>query len=179
MQPVDLQLRKNIELKVRCSDLERCRTIAQELGAGDSGSEHQKDTYFRVSRGRLKVREIQGQGTVLIWYDRADNPEARMSRYLLVPVIDSEPLITALSLAVGVQQVIEKERRIFLYRNVRIHLDKVSGLGGFLEFEAVLAPGESEASGYEQLDWLCHQFKISDNDFISDSYEGLGQSAGI
>ena len=38
--------------------------------------------------------------------------------------------------------VVEKERRLLLWRNVRIHLDTVARLGTFVELEAVSdAPG--------------------------------------
>ena len=40
-----------------------------------------------------------------------------------------------------------KRRRLFIYRNVRIHLDEVEGLGSFVELESVLeeAGRESDA----------------------------------
>ena len=47
--------------------------------------------------------------------------------------------------------VVAKRRRLFLHRNVRIHLDEVDGLGSFIELESVLAvagaesPAEAEA----------------------------------
>jgi len=33
---------------------------------------------------------------------------------------------------------VSKRREIYLWHNVRIHLDAVTGLGSFVEFEAVL-----------------------------------------
>ena len=56
-----------------------------------------------------------------------------------------------LAAAHGVAGVVTKRRRLFLYRNVRIHLDDVEGLGSFVELESVLAvagaesPAEAEA----------------------------------
>ena len=50
--------------------------------------------------------------------------------------------------------VVEKRRRLVMWRNVRIHLDDVTGLGRFVEFEAV-APGggglEEDRARIEQL----------------------------
>ena len=44
---------------------------------------HQRDTYFNVPHGRLKLRE-EGERAWLIPYDRSDAGEARLSRYRLV-----------------------------------------------------------------------------------------------
>ena len=39
-----------------------------------------------------------------------------------------------------------KRRRLFLHRNVRIHLDDVEGLGSFIELESVLAVAGHESA---------------------------------
>ncbi|HPJ79511.1 MAG TPA: hypothetical protein PK489_12035, partial [Prolixibacteraceae bacterium] len=61
----------NIEIKARTGRGEAIRKILLEAGAEFRGTDHQKDTYFRVSSGRLKLREgnIENQ---LIHYRRAD-----------------------------------------------------------------------------------------------------------
>jgi predicted adenylyl cyclase CyaB len=48
-------------------------------------------------------------------------------------------MTAALTDALGVRAVVEKERRLLLLGNVRIHLDRVARLGAFVEFEAVAA----------------------------------------
>ncbi|MGK3856667.1 class IV adenylate cyclase, partial [Enterococcus faecium] len=82
--------------------------------------------------GRLKLREIDGQAAVLIWYDRPDHDAARLSKYHLVPVADPAALKAALTDALGVRGEVRKRREIYLWHNVRIHLDEVAGLGSFL-----------------------------------------------
>ena len=47
----------NVEIKARCSDLDRVRDRLIALGARVVGTDHQIDTYFQVPRGRLKLRE--------------------------------------------------------------------------------------------------------------------------
>ncbi len=166
-------LKRNVELKARCPDLDRAQAIAKELGAGDPTIEHQRDTYFHVSHGRLKLREIEGRGATLIWYDRPDDSHARLSRYLITPVADAETTRQILSLALGVHRVVEKERQIMLYRNVRLHFDRVAGLGDFIEFEAVLSPEEPEPSGQDILAELRIRFAITDADVFQGSYEAM------
>jgi predicted adenylyl cyclase CyaB len=43
-----------------------------------------------------------------------------------------------LSRSLGVRGVVEKVRRLYLWRHTRIHLDEVIGLGSFMELETVV-----------------------------------------
>src|SRR5438477_132463 len=77
-------LRRNIELKARWENLEAARRAAKEIGAGYVGILEQRDTYFAVPHGRLKLREIAGRGAELIGYARGDRAAARGSDYWIV-----------------------------------------------------------------------------------------------
>ncbi|MDQ2629364.1 MAG: CYTH domain-containing protein [Actinomycetota bacterium] len=71
----------------------------------------------------------------------------------------------------GVIAVVEKARRLFIFKAVRIHLDSVEGLGSFIEFEAVAEPGEEDLQRFQGL--LCElrkSFEIEDVDLIGESY---------
>jgi adenylate cyclase class IV len=59
-------------------------------------------------------------------------------------------MVDALGSAVGVRVVVSKQRRLFLHRPVRIHLDDVCGLGQLIGFEAV-APDDSDLARERQL----------------------------
>jgi adenylate cyclase, class 2 len=52
--------RRNIELKVRDRDPGGSLAASGALGAEDRGLLVQRDTYFAVARGRLKLREEDG-----------------------------------------------------------------------------------------------------------------------
>lgn len=163
-------VRRNIELKARCADLDGARHIAETLGAEARGTLQQRDTYFQVPQGRLKLRETAGEPAVLIAYHRPDDSASRTSRYHLVAVPDAQQLTAALQSTLGVRCVVEKRRELFLYRNVRIHLDEVTGLGTFLEFEAVLGPDDSESGAHTLLADLRRSFGISDDVLLAGSY---------
>jgi predicted adenylyl cyclase CyaB len=169
----DLEVRRNLELKARHPNLVAARELVQELGAAPAGVELQTDTYFCVRDGRLKLREIQRQSATLIWYDRADEPAARICRYQLVPIPDPGPLKAALAAALGVRGEVGKRREIFLWHNVRIHLDEVAGLGTFVEFEAVLAPEDDEAAAQDRLSHLRDWLGISPGDVVAQSNADL------
>jgi adenylate cyclase class IV len=65
---------------------------------------------------------------------------------------------------------VRKHREIFLYANVRIHLDRVEDAGDFLEFEAVLASPSDSAEGHARIDWLREQFGVAAEDLVATSY---------
>jgi predicted adenylyl cyclase CyaB len=118
----------------------------------------------------LKLREIAGRGAWLVWYERPDRTDAKASDYLLVPVSDPAGLKTALSQAIGIRGVVNKLRHIYLFQNVRIHLDDVEGAGQFLEFEAVLGDRVDDAAGERQIAELRREFGLDEADLLGGSY---------
>ena len=46
----------NVELKARCADPARVRTLLDGAGADFRGVDDQRDVYFEVPEGRLKLR---------------------------------------------------------------------------------------------------------------------------
>src|SRR5919199_5865424 len=137
--------RRNVELKARDADPARSLERCVALGAEDRGELRQRDTYFAARRGRLKLREQEPGGAELIAYERPDAAEARESRYRIAPVADPEALRDALDAALGTTVVVDKRRHLFLWEGVRIHLDRVDGLGDFVELEGVAAEGSALA----------------------------------
>jgi predicted adenylyl cyclase CyaB len=165
--------RRNIELKARCNDLDQACSIAQELGAMHQGILRQTDTYFKIATGRLKLREIEGARSELIWYHRSNEVSSRSSDYTLYPITDLPTIKPVLAGALGICCVVRKRRDLYLWKNVRIHLDEVEDLGSFVEFEAVLSPTETEPEAYDRLAYLAERFGIADADRIADSYSDL------
>ena len=81
---------RNVELKAHDPDPARTLERALKAGARDAGLLRQRDTYFTVASGRLKLRVEEPGGATLIAYDRPDAASARVSSYRLVPVQDAE-----------------------------------------------------------------------------------------
>lgn len=165
--------RCNLELKARCGDLVSARDRVLQLDVRTLGIEVQTDTYFHVSRGRLKLRCIEGQPAVLIAYERADRTEVRASHYHLVPVTDPAALTAALAAVLGIRGEVRKRREIFLHHNVRIHLDEVTRLGTFVEFEAVQSEETTPEQSRQYLAELCRLLAISPADCVAESYADL------
>jgi adenylate cyclase class 2 len=145
---------RNLEVKAFDPDPQATLQAALDLGAQDQGPLRQRDTYFHAVQGRLKLREAPPQPAELIAYARAELAGPKVSLYRVVPVADHVALVDALAESLGVRVVVEKVRRLLLWRNVRIHLDRVADLGDFVEIEAVAAsPGglEVERDRVEEL----------------------------
>lgn len=165
---------RNVELKARLADPTAALRAALELGATDHGTLVQRDTYFHVPSGRLKLREIEGAGAELIAYLRPDAREPEASTFVRAP-LGPHPaaVLAALEASLGIRGVVAKRRRLLVWRSVRIHLDDVAGLGSFLEFEAMLGPDSTEQQGHERIATLRHALQISDGDLIAVGYADL------
>lgn len=127
---------RNVEIKARCDDPEAIRAALREEGARFVGEDHQVDTYFRVAHGRLKLRE----GTIehaLIYYERPDEQGPKRSDVILYHPEPGASLKSILAQANGVLAVVDKRREIYFVENVKFHLDRVAGLGAFVEIEAI------------------------------------------
>jgi predicted adenylyl cyclase CyaB len=167
------QPRRNIELKARIASLDAMREIAHRVATESLGVQIQTDTYFFCREGRLKLREIQQGESQLIWYQRSNCNEPRPSDYRIIPVSDPDGMRAALDGALGRRSVVRKRREIFLFQNVRIHLDDVSGIGQFIEFESVLEKNSDESLGFDQLAYLSKVFGIATSDIVDRSYDDI------
>jgi homotetrameric cytidine deaminase len=172
---------RNIEVKALDPDPQRSLAVVQQLGADDRGVLVQRDTYFRVPSGRLKLREEQPGGATLVQYDRPDAAAARLSSYRLVAVEDPDGLRAALDASLGTLVTVHKERRLFIADGVRIHLDTVRDLGSFVELEGVAAAGSDLERERAKVARLMEALDIGPERVLTDSYSDrlLGPGALI
>jgi len=125
-----------VELKARIEDKEIVKKRILELKAKQLGKFHQVDTYFKVPKGRLKLREIEGNPYAqLIYYERENVASPKKSKVFILEVIRPEEFKKMLKKILDVKSIVDKMREIYLYMGTRIHLDEVKNLGTFIEFE--------------------------------------------
>lgn len=165
--------RANIELKARYPDHEKAAEIAERIGARRVHREIQTDTYFSTGLYRLKLRESSLGDHWLIGYQRPNEPGARKSSYRLEKIPDPGAKRKILARTMGVKTVVRKQRTLYLVGPVRIHLDRVEGLGNFIEFEAVLSAAFPDSAAHRRVEELREEFGIPDEDLISGSYSDL------
>ncbi len=162
----------NIEIKARCADLGRAEDNLSALGAGPAGSFRQRDTYFRCPTGRLKLRELNPQEGYLIFYQREDIPGPKRSDYRTAATSDPEALRAILGQVLGTGAEVTKTRQVWLWENVRIHLDEVDGLGSFLELEAVTDSAAATES-QTRVEALMRALEIDPEHLVCGSYGDL------
>ncbi len=165
----------NIEIKARCDAPQSIRTILEDCSAEFKGTDHQIDTYFKVSRGRLKLRQGNIENS-LIFYDRPDTAGPKRADVALYRTDGpgGAQLHDVLAAAVDTRIVVDKQREIYFIDNVKFHIDTVKGLGNFVEIEAI---DETGHLGIEKLRQQCDYYiallNIRPEDLINTSYSDL------
>ena len=160
---------RNLEAKFRLADLAKAHPQALEMGFEPRQKLEQTDSFFVTRQGKLKLRE-QGNQAWLIYYDRRSLAELQLSSYRIVSVVDAEVLRFMLSEAIGVRAVVRKTRELLLRRNIRLHLDRIEGLGEFGELEAVLGPDDSNQAFHDEIKAILEGLDVDDADLIEGSY---------
>jgi adenylate cyclase class 2 len=163
----------NIEIKARCSDIDDVRSVLNQQVANFRGIDHQVDTYFRVPKGRLKLREGNVENA-LIFYDREDREGPKQSNVTYSKLTQPSNLKEVLLKSLGVLVVVDKQREIIFIDNVKFHLDQVKGLGTFVEIEAIDERGNI---GRDRLFEQCQKYikllGIRTEDLLAKSYSDM------
>ena len=167
----------NIEFKAKANNIEAFEEKLLSLNPQFIGEDHQKDTYYNVKTGRLKLREGNIENA-LIWYQREDVKGAKQSDILLYKHPPDDALKNILNKVHGVKIIVDKIRKIYFVENVKFHFDRVEGLGTFVEVEAIDSNGEI---GIEKLKEQCNFYinflRIKTEDFMKKSYSDMMMEA--
>jgi predicted adenylyl cyclase CyaB len=164
---------RNVEIKARITSVESLLPKVKAVADQGPFEIRQEDTYFACNTGRLKLRMFSKDEGELIYYRRADLLGPKESFYLRSPTTAPEVLRESLSLAYGQTGHVEKHRTLFLAGRTRIHLDRVSGLGHFLELEVVLEEHEASEVGVREADELLAKLGVLRSQLIEGGYFDL------
>lgn len=166
----EIDMTVNIEIKARSNQLDIIREVLKSRNADFKGVDPQIDTYLRVPKGRLKLREGNIENH-LIYYEREDKRGPKKSRVTLFEFDPKSNLKEILVKALEVLIVVEKQREIYYIDNIKFHLDAVKDLGTFVEIEA--ASDKAEERLYAQVREYMKLFGIKEEDLIACSYSDL------
>ncbi len=171
---------RNIEIKARIDSVDALLPVALAVARlAHAETIEQDDCFFHVPHGRLKLRRFADGSAELIHYLRADTGEAKASDYVRVPVADPSALQTALTRALGLRGRVRKRRWLVLAPTTagtaRIHLDRVEGLGDFMELEVVLAEGQGDAKGMRAAETLMQALGLANAERLAGAYLDLLQ----
>ena len=165
----------NIEIKARCNNPEHIRQILEDCSAEFRGVDHQVDTYFKVPKGRLKLRQGNIENS-LIFYDRPNDAGPKRANVSLfcTDTPGGVQLHETLTQALDTLVVVDKQREIYFIDNVKFHIDTVEGLGNFVEIEAIENSGSLDtAKLHAQCDYYINLFNIQPSNLINVSYSDL------
>ena len=166
----------NFEFKARTTELENLENKFLDLDPKFIGEDNQTDTYFNVTRGRLKLREGNIENA-LIYYERENTTGAKQSDVLLYQHNPDKTLKDILIKIHGIKVIVEKRRRIYFIENVKFHFDTIAQLGTFIEVEAIDKDGSLGIEKLkEQADKYAEFFNIQPEDFIAISYSDMLQA---
>lgn len=164
---------QNIEVKARLHDRAKAERRLEALGARRLWSRRQKDTFFAVPMGWLKLREAEERPSELISYLRStESAGPRASDYDVIVVKDPPTWKRLLGRVLPVDKVVEKERTLWIYEQTRIHLDRVDGLGEFLELETVVESLDPSAARAEN-ERVVRALALDPADFLAMPYRDL------
>ena len=160
---------RNLEAKFRLADHADAEARATAIGYTRRAILNQRDTFFRIANGKLKMREENGSA-VLIYYNRDESGPLMLSNYEIVPIADPPHTLRILTDAIGSIAVVEKVRTLMMRDNVRLHLDRVATLGEFGEIEAVIVDGDDPERSRGAVDEILAALGVAQSDLIDVSY---------
>ncbi len=160
-----------LEFKARVESLDLVRKKLRHMNANFVGAFHQIDTFFNAPKGRFKLRKVEGKAKgTLIYYEREDIRGPKRSRALIIEVSNPDLFRSFFGQVLGESVVIDKRREIYICEGTQIHLDTVSGVGTFVEFERKSPDFVKDNERFEN---LSKKLEIKNEDRMQGSYSDI------
>jgi predicted adenylyl cyclase CyaB len=170
----DRAINRNVEIKAKVADLGAIECRARALADTGPVALEQEDTFFGCGRGRLKLRQFGGtEEAELIYYERPASTGPKESKYLIHRTAKPAQLSAVLAASLGIRGVVRKRRTLYLIGPTRVHLDRVEGLGDYVELEVVRQPGETTSRGVAIANDLMDELGIPRDALIEKAYIDL------
>ncbi|MCJ7554954.1 MAG: class IV adenylate cyclase [Ignavibacteriaceae bacterium] len=134
---------RNLEIKIKLDSLKDVRQKLKQHRIELKEVLIQKDVYYAVDKGLLKLRIENGKSS-LIYYLRNEKSQKRWSDFKLVKLAEGNHEKFFIKF-LNTENTVSKIRELYLYNDTRIHLDKVKGLGSFIELETIVVNGLKDA----------------------------------
>ena len=161
---------RNVEIKAKIGEIEALIPIIASLAETGPFNILQHDTFFNCPLGKLKLRAFSASSGELIFYQRPELNGPKLSMYQISPTTEPDSLRDTLALAYGILGTVRKQRTLYLLGKTRIHLDRVDGLGDFLELEVVLEDLQTITYGESIALDLMAKIGVLPNQLIPTSY---------
>lgn len=164
---------KNLEFKAQVSSFKEYEQKLLTLHPIFLGTEVQTDTYFNVTKGRLKLREGNLKSTLISYY-REESAGAKIAEVMLYPHEPNIMLQKILTEQFGIKVIVNKKRKKYSLKNAVFHFDNVVDLGAFLEVEITDEEGSFTLETMQtEIDKYLLFFELEKSQLISASYSDL------
>lgn len=167
---------RNTEIKARIDSIEELLPAVAALADQGPVEIDQEDVFFACPCGRLKLRFLSADEGELIFYQRADQPGPKESFYHIARTSTPAALHRILAQVLSETGRVRKHRSLFLRGATRIHLDRVEGLGDFLELEVVLREDQSAEQGTAIAEELMELLGLDAGRLLDRAYLDLQQN---
>lgn len=159
----------NLELKISVTSHQPLKKILEQIGAENRGILKQKDVYYSIPNGLLKLR-IENGNESLIFYNRNENSKNRWSDFEVLEFAKGkgEKFFNNLF---DVEVIVKKKRELYYYDDTRIHFDAVKSLGKFLELETLVINSKVDAK--KRFEKIISLLKLNESKQIRKSYRDL------
>lgn len=164
---------QNVEIKAVAREWAQLCERAAALATKGPSEMEQRDVFFEVPSGRLKLRSFGSSEGELIAYHRPDQAGPKLSSYQITAVADAAGLEKTLAEVLPILGVVAKKRTVYWVDRTRVHLDDVTDLGRYLELEVVLAEDEGPAHGQQVADGLLRALGVAESDLVTHAYLDL------
>lgn len=160
---------QNIELKIKLETFNDILNILKKNEVQKEAVLKQRDIYYKQKDGLLKLRIYSTNGEV-IYYKRDESAKDRVSNYQILNV-DPKEAEEFFKYIFETEVEVKKVRFLYLYKNTRIHLDEVEGLGKFLELETVVK-GSTE-DGIDEFNSVVELLRLDTSKQLKSSYRTI------
>ena len=164
---------RNVEIKACIENFNDLEVKVIEIADTGPTELIQDDTFFECGNGRLKLRTFSDNSGELIFYKRPDKSGPKECFYKISNTSEPTTLRETLKLAYGAVGRVQKIRLLYFIGRTRIHLDRVKGLGDFLELEVVLNDNESPKDGVEEAEAILYKLGVKDTQLVNGAYVDL------
>lgn len=160
---------QNIELKIKLETFNDIFNILKKYDVQKEAVLKQRDIYYKHNDGLLKLRIYSTNGE-MIYYKRDESAKDRVSNYQILNV-DPKEAEEFFKYIFETEVEVKKVRFLYLYKNTRIHLDEVEGLGKFLELETVVK-GSTEG-GIDEFNSVVELLRLDTSKQLKSSYRTI------
>ena len=163
---------RHVEVKAYLDSFQLLSKRVGALACHEPKDRVQDDTFYHCGRGRLKLRS-SGQQHQLIYYRRENDYGPKESFYQTSNARNPAALRVSLGSAFGEVGRVRKFRRSYNVGNTSVHLDKVNGLGNFIEIKTQLNQAESFTEGAKTVESLMSALDVDLFQLVDGAYIDL------